>query len=250
MSQRVNAIANGYLILKSLATQSEEQGVTEIANATRISPSSCFNILRTLVDLDLAAFDEKTKRYSLGLGIFELARNGLSHDSVLAAAQPMLITLAQRHNATLSLWDIVNETEAVLIAMGENSAAARVSLQIGSRQPLGAGATGRANLSMHQENIPWMKAKFAEVTWQGPITFDEYLSDIHQAQELGYAIDRDRFNLGISTVAAAFDERKTGRRYCLTAVLLSGAHDDDSIHVVGCDLKSAASELANFAREN
>lgn len=246
MTQKVNAIANGYSILKLLAAQAAEQGVTDIAKSTAISPSSCFNILRTLVDLELAEFDEKTKGYSLGPGIFELARNGLSHDTIVAATQPLLIALAQKHNATFSLWAIVDQREAVLIAMEENSSPARLSLRIGSRQPIGAGATGRSNLSMHQQDVSWLKTKFAEVDWQGPISFDEYLKDINRAREAGYAIDKDKYYLGISTVSATFDQVKTERRYCLTAVLLSGAHDAESIDEVGRDLKSAASKLVSF----
>lgn len=246
MSQKVNAIANGYEILKSLSNQNADQGVTEIAKVTGISPSSCFNILRTLVDLGLADFDENTKGYSLGLGIFELARNGLSHNPILVAAQPSLITLAQRHNATLGLWDIDGDNESELIAMGENSSPARLHLRIGSRQPIAAGSSGRAALSMYPENIPWMKSRFAEVEWQGSINFNEYLADIKAAREAGYAVDRDKFYLGISTVSAGFDEPKTGRKYCLTAVLLSGAHDADSIIAVGCDLKSTAVKLSNI----
>ena len=243
MTQKVNAIANGHAILTLLAAQTTEHGVTDIAKSTGISPSSCFNILRTLVDLRLATFDEKTKGYSLGPGIFELARNGLSHDRIVAATQPVLIALAQKHNATFGLWDIVNQSEAVLIAMGENSSPARLSLQIGSRQPIGAGATGRANLSMHEQNIPWLKSKFAEVHWQGSIDFNEYLKDINQARERGYAIDRDKYYLGISTISTTVDESKTGRRYCLTAVLLSGAHSPESIDAVGHDLKAQAARL-------
>ena len=247
MTQKVNAIANGYAILKLLATQAVEHGVTDISKSTGISPSSCFNILRTLVDLELAEFDEKTKGYSLGPGIFELARNGLTHDTIVAAAQPALIALAQKHNATFSLWDIVNQSEAVLIAMGENSSPARLSLQIGSRQPIAAGATGRSNLSMNEDDARWLKSKFSEVHWQGSISFDEYLEDINRAREVGYAIDRDKYYLGISTVSAAFDHAKTGQRYCLTAVLLSGAHDAESIKQVGSDLKSAALKLTSFS---
>ena len=244
MKQKVNAIANGYAILKLLAAQSAEQGVTDIAKSTGISPSSCFNILRTLVDLELAEFDEKTKGYSLGPGIFELARTGSSQDTIISATRPVLIALAQKHNATFSLWDIVDQREAVLIAMGENSSPARLSLQIGSRQPVGAGATGRSNLSMHEDDIPWLESKFAEVDWQGKISFDEYLKDIKRAREAGYAIDQDKYYLGISTVSAAFDHTRTGRRYCLTGVLLSGAHNAKSIEKVGRDLASAALKLA------
>ena len=247
MTQKVNAIANGYSILKLLAAQTSAQGVTTIAKSTGISPSSSFNILRTLVDLELAEFDDKTKGYSLGPGIFELARTGLSHDTLVSAAQPLLIALAQKHNATFSLWDIVDQREAVLVTMGENSSPARLSLQIGSRQPVGAGATGRANLSMQEQDTAWLNSKFTEVNWQGSITFKEYLTDLKQAQKTGYAVDRDKYYLGISTVSAAFDQAKTGQRYCLTGVLLSGAHDNSSINKVGRDLKSAAQRLASFS---
>ena len=131
--------------------------------------------------------------------------------------------------------------------MGENSSPARLSLQIGSRQPVGAGATGRANLSMQEQDTAWLKSKFAEVNWQGSITFKEYLTDLRRAQKTGYAVDRDKYYLGISTVSAAFDQVKTGQRYCLTGVLLSGAHNNTSINEVGRDLKSAAQTLASFS---
>ena len=246
MKQKVNAIANGYAILKLLANQTAARGVTDIAKSSGISPSSCFNILRTLVDLELALFDEKTKAYSLGPGIFDLARTGLSHDTMVTAAQPALNALAQKHNATLGLWDIVNQSEAVLVAMGENSSPARLSLQIGSRQPIGAGATGRANLSMHEDDQSWLKSKFAEVHWQGNISFDEYFNDIKRARKRGYSVDRDKFYLGISTVSSAFDDPKTRRRYCLTAVLLSGAHNAKSIDAVGIDLWAETKRLGEY----
>lgn len=246
MTQKVNAIANGYTILKLLAAQSAAQGVTDIAKASGISPSSCFNILRTLVNLELALFDEKTKTYSLGPGIFELARSGLSHDTMVTAAQPALVALAQKHNATLGLWDIVNQSEAVLIAMGENSSPARLSLQIGSRQPIGAGATGRACLSMHNDDASWLEDKFSEVHWQGKLDFEEYLNDLKKAKKRGYSVDRDKYYLGISTVSSAFDDVKTGRRYCLTAVLLSGAHDAKSIQAVGKDLCAETEVLRTY----
>ena len=246
MKQKVNAIANGHAILKLLANQNTSLGVTSIAKETGISPSSSFNILRTLVNLNLAVFDEKTKRYALGPEIFELARSGLSHDTMLATAQPLLTKLAQKHNAALGLWDIGEQNEAVLIAMGENSSPARLSLRIGSSQPIGAGATGKANLSMEDHDKKWLKAKFAEVDWQGDLAFEDYLKDIDQARKNGYALDRDNYYLGISTVSSAFDNAKTGRRYCLTAVLLSGAHDPRSLAAVGKDLRSEAQRLQDL----
>ena len=113
-------------------------------------------------------------------------------------------------------------------------------------RPIGAGATGKANLSMEDHDKTWLKSKFAEVEWQGDLAFKEYLNDIDQARKNGYALDRDNYYLGISTVSSAFDNAKTGRRYCLTAVLLSGAHDLNSMAAVGHDLRSEAQRLQNL----
>lgn len=247
MAQKVNAITNGYMILRLLAAQDQAQGVTEIAKSTGISPSSCFNILRTLTDLELAAFDTKTKAYSLGLSVFELARNGLLQNPMLAAAQPFLITLAQRYSATLGLWDISNNIDPVLMSMGQSSSRVTLLLKIGSHQPFGAGSVGRAVLAMSQNDIPRFKMVFSGLTWEGSITFDEYLDDINKARQQGFAVDRDKYFLGITTVSTAFLDRKTGRAYCLTAVLLSGAHDESSINAVGSDLKSAAQSIVDIS---
>ena len=231
-----------------MADQEAEQGVSDISKVTDISPSSCFNILRTLTDLGLARFNDKTKKYSIGLGIFELARNGVAHDPMMASAQPHLVTVAEKYGAVMGLWAIVPVHHAVLIAMGQNSSAVRIQLQIGSRQPLGAGATGRAHISVspRREDDFWLKARFDEVNWQGDITFEQYLREIEQARELGYAVDRDAYYPGMSSVAAAFDQVETGHRYCLTAVLLSGAHDNQSIKSIGKELVAITKKLSRL----
>ena len=74
-------------------------------------------------------------------------------------------------------------------------------------------------------------------------TLDEYQQDIEKASADGYAMDRDNFFLGVSAVAAAFTEPSTKRRYCLSAVVLSGAHNETSLTAVGRDLYKAARRL-------
>src|SRR3546814_9427439 len=79
----VGAVVNAAAILRHLGASEEPQGVTAIAQALSLSASSCFNILRTLAAEDLVEFDSRRKLYSLGLGLYDIARRSEEHTSEL-----------------------------------------------------------------------------------------------------------------------------------------------------------------------
>ncbi len=250
MRQKVNAIINGHEILKVLANQQHALGVTEVSKMTGISPSSCFNILKTLVDLGLASFNVETKRYKLGFAIFELARQGMSHKPLLMAVQPYLVTLAEKFQASFGLWSIDSRYRAVLIAISQNSIAHNIQLQIGTRQPIAAGATGRAILSRNDvsylNNSPWLNSQFQKVIWQGEITLNDYREQVIQAKKVGYAVDKDQYFEGMSAISSVFEERNTGRLHAITAVLYSAGLENQVIESVGQELKLIAKELSKL----
>src|SRR3546814_7451575 len=60
----VRSITSAFEILHYLAAN-PSQGVTSIARAVEMSPSSCFNILRTLAHEGLISFNPQTKKYAV-----------------------------------------------------------------------------------------------------------------------------------------------------------------------------------------
>lgn len=240
MAQRVNAIVQGHAVLSHLATQQTAQGVVAIANDVGLSPSSCFNVLKTLVDLDLASFDTKTKTYELGAKIFELARAGTVNNPIQTKMQPVLRILAERHNATACLWEIVEERRAVLIGSCEKSSGTSLKLEMGHRQPIAAGSVGRAVMSTWYKDNTKIRRFFDEVKWEGDLSFDAYLADLKAAAKKGYAIDQDKMGLGVTTVSAAFTRDITRKRHCLTVMVLSGSRNRNAINTIGRDVKNAA----------
>ena len=246
MTPKVNAVANAYLILKCLADQKAPQGVTAIARETGISPSSTFNILKTLVELGLASFRKDTKRYELGLAIFELARNGVSNRQLLAEAQPILVSLAERYSGQSGLWEIIDGNR-IIIAMGEAPTPARLNIHIGLNFPMGAGSAGRAFLARHCHDTERLRRAFDEVNWRGSISFEQYEADVKKAARLGYAIDRDKLYPGVTTISAAFLDEVTHREYCLSVFLLSPAHSQGSLKSIGEDVRASAMRLADLS---
>src|SRR3546814_1822672 len=61
----VAAVVNAVTILRHLAAH-PGQGVNAIARATGLSPSTCFGILKTLVDEHFVELDPDSKFYRLG----------------------------------------------------------------------------------------------------------------------------------------------------------------------------------------
>src|SRR5438876_5359402 len=69
----VKPVDNAIRILRYLAVIRQSSTVTIIARELKINPSTCFNILRTLVWNGVVDFDATTKSYKTGPGAIDLA---------------------------------------------------------------------------------------------------------------------------------------------------------------------------------
>lgn len=213
-----------------------------IARAIGIGPSSCFNVLRTLVGEDLVAFDPATKIYTLGLGTIDLARRALRRDAVVEAADRLMATLAERHDAAIGLWRLAPRERLVLVALAESEAATRIHMVVGQRQPASAGATGRAVLAARHADDTAIAAAFATARWQSAPSAADYRAQVREAQIHGYATDIDQINRGIATVAAAIVDEDGAPRFVLSASMFAG-RDPSSLAAVGESVSASAQTL-------
>ncbi|AYJ85195.1 IclR family transcriptional regulator (plasmid) [Sphingomonas paeninsulae] len=196
----IGSIMQAAAILRLLGGSSEPAGVTSIARTLGIGPSSCFNVLKTLVLEDLVAFDRVTKTYSLGLGTIDLARRALGRDAVVQAADMPMAALAEEHDATVGLWRLAPGERLVLAALAESGAATRIHMMVGQRQPAAAGAAGRAVLAARVLDDGAIQVAHAGLRWQNPPSAADYLAQVRAAEKQGYATDVDQINRGIATV--------------------------------------------------
>src|ERR1700712_451610 len=127
----VGSVVQAAAILRYLGAHRDGAGVTAIARALGIGPSSCFNVLRTLAGEDLVAFDPVTKTYTLGLGTIDLARHALRRDAVVQAAETSMTALAEAHDAAIGLWRVAPRDRLVLLVLAESEAATRIHMVVG-----------------------------------------------------------------------------------------------------------------------
>lgn len=245
---KVPSVSHSIAILRLLGKSGDSMGVTAIARALDLSPSSTFNLARTLVAEGLVDFDEVTKTYRIGLGSIDFARMALRGDTMVAAVRPLMERLAERHDAAIGLWRAADSGRLLLLALAESEAATRIHMAVGQRQPVGAGSTGRALLAARGADDTTLRAAHAGVRWPSPLDADSYVSQVHEAASAGYGLDDQWLNPGIVSVAAVLPEPGALPRYCLSASLFAGRHDVSAVAAIGRDI-AAEAQAAGLERE-
>ena len=242
---KVPSVSHSIAILRLLGKSGDAMGVTAIARALDLSPSSSFNLVKTLVAEGLVDFDEATKAYRIGLGSIDFARMALRGDTMLAAMRPVMERLAERHDAAIGLWRAADSGRLLLLALAESEAATRIHMAVGQRQPTGAGSTGRALLAARGADDAALRAAHAGVRWPLALDADSYVSQVRDAARLGYAIDDQWLNPGIVSVAAVVPEADAMPRYCLSASLFAGRHDAPALAAIGSDMAAEIRAASN-----
>lgn len=242
MAGDVGAVVHAMRILRHLSVATGPQGVAAIARSTAISPSTTFNILRTLARTGFVAFRTDDKTYSLGLGVAEIATGlvGISHAELIS---PELTRLALNYDMLMVLWRITGDGHIVLIDRAYSAQAVRVEMRLGVRLPSLVGAVGRcvaAALDLPQDEL---RRRFAALRWQTPPSFDAYCADVAQAAACGWSIDDGQLYRGLQTVAAIVTDHNAQPRFGMSGITITGQHDTPLLHQLGADLAKAATHI-------
>ncbi|MBI0435846.1 IclR family transcriptional regulator [Roseomonas sp. KE0001] len=238
----VGAVIHAIRILQHLSAATAPLGVAAVARGTGISPSTCFNILRTLTRTRFVAFREQDKTYSLGLGVAELAAGflGISHAELI---RPELERLALNYDMLIVLWRVTEDGHIVLIDRAHSHTAVRVEMRLGLRLPMLVGAVGRcvaAALDLPQAEL---RRRFAALRWQSPPSFESYLADVEAARGSGWSLDNSQLYRGLITIAALITDQHGQPRFGLSGITIAGQRPPQIFEQLGRELR----EVAGFA---
>lgn len=238
MTSPVRSVASAFAILRLIA-ESGPATLTEIGQNLDLSPSSCLNLLRTLVDQGAIEREIGTKRYRLtdewsDSGLFLGGRDA----AVIDQLRPTMTRLARDFEATIGLWKVSPGRRLQLIAHALCNAPLRIQLADGQRQPLGGGAVGRALAAAQQVNDAELARRYSEVRWQTPLPLSSYINEVARATRLGFAIDNGAAFPGVCSIAAALGGDSPA--LILSVSIFAGSRTDDQIESIGRALSAAA----------
>lgn len=236
---RIGTVSATISILRLLASQRNPLGVNAIARQLNLSPSSCFNILKTLASEDFVEFNPHTKTYSPGSGIVALARRSLDPNAAFELIRGKAEPFADEWKLTVGLWR-VGRQRIVLTGYAVSSTTTRIHLTIGQRLPRLIGGAGRCVAAW--ENLPreQLEAEFNKLQWQEPLSFETYLQEVERARIHGWAMDHGYLITGATSMATGIKDADGDLCYCLTATMFTGQHDPDKFPVLAREMQEIA----------
>lgn len=240
----VGALTAGLGILRHLTRARAPLGVSQVARELGLNPSTCFNLLKTLVHERLVTFDERTKTYAIGLGFVEMAKGSLEKASFARLARPHLDAIATEFRVTMTLWQRAGRDRVVLVERADNDDAMRVHMSIGQRLPALIGALGRCIAAFDGMEEAEIRARFTELRWQDPPGIETYLAEVRAARAHGYAIDMDRYVRGVITVSAPVLDDAGAPIMALSAIGFSGQFTPLRLDALAQAVKERARQLS------
>ena len=239
----VGALANGIAILRYLQKASGGVGVTQVARDLGINPSTCFNLLRTLVHEGLASFNPSTKTYALSMGVVSLAQGALAGDNHIRVLHPELQRLSLKFGVAMNLWRVVSEDRVVLVDRTEPTATVQISMRIGQRLPLFTGAFGRCFAAQSHLSRAEIECRFNKIRLARPLEFDQWYAGLDHVRDVGMAVDRGNFAIGITTAAIALADAKDQPFLAVSAISISEQIEDSKLDSLSREML----ELAKIA---
>ncbi|MBU0724041.1 MAG: IclR family transcriptional regulator [Alphaproteobacteria bacterium] len=233
----VGAVVHAMRILQHLASAPAPQGVATIARETRISPSTCFSILRTMTRARFVSFRETDKTYSLGLAVAELSI-GMIGSSYLDLIRPEIERLALNHGMLIALWRITEDGHIVVLDRAYGEHMVRVDMRIGSRLPALIGAVGRCVAARLELPAAELRRRFTTLRWQNAPNFEDYEAEVAQTAIDGWAKDVGRLYRGITTVASVIADQNGHPRFGISGIAIQGQHTPEQIDRLGLELRA------------
>ncbi|CAH0344345.1 IclR family transcriptional regulator [Bacillus sp. CECT 9360] len=199
----VKSVSRALDIITLVSSKKGGLGVTEIANQIDINKSSVYRILTTLVQYGYVEQDMETGRYKLGYKFLEVSSKLLDSIDLRSEAKPFLQELENFTNEVIHLV-VYDQGEVVYIEKLEGNETLRMHSKVGKRAPMHCTSVGKAILAHLPSSVVLdiLERKGLPVHTDKTITDkDEFIQELNQVKQRGYALDLEENETGITCIA-------------------------------------------------
>ena len=237
-------LAKGLNLLETLGQYPQGAGVSQVAQKASLPVSTTHRLLNELVGWGFAAFDRETRRYYLGLKVFELSSRVNLTRSLSETALPMMRGLSEATGESVFL-GVRAGNDALLIERVAGPGRLQVNGVIGGRTPLHRLAQGKALLAFlpEHQSEELIERMPLETGTPKTITDKEILRrDLEATRNAGWAMVDEENEEGVRAIAAPIID---ARDRPLAAVALAAPAFRSSVR----DLEDRAPLLLEAVRE-
>jgi len=187
-----------------------EDGVTfvQIGKELGIPKSSLHALLDVLHGREYVQLDEDTRKYSLGVKVWEAGRAYQRRHGMIELARPVLRAIVARVNETVQLAELAGR-DNVYLDKADSTHPLRLQSQVGTRLPAYATGVGKALLAQLSNEEVRTRFGTGGLPVHSPTTLptvDALIEELEITRERGFAIDNEEYSAGVFCVAVPVHE--------------------------------------------
>ncbi|WPK11295.1 IclR family transcriptional regulator [Lysinibacillus louembei] len=189
-------------VLRMFTKEKPTWGGRELAVAMGLNHTNLYRILETFEMNGFITKDPVTKKYSLGIALWELGMNMYDSLNIDQLCIPILENL-QKETGETAIFTVLNGLEALTLLKVEPENKVKFSVSRGSRTPLYVGASYRSMLAyLTEEQISQViDQPLIAYTERTMIDAKEIRQELENIRTNGYAVSQGEYTVDVLAVA-------------------------------------------------
>jgi IclR family KDG regulon transcriptional repressor len=242
--KRVPALDKCFAILDLLSKSNHPLGISEISNELKLNKSTVFNMVHTLVDLQVLEHASNGK-LTLGTRVYTMGKTAGRKAELIRTVHPYLEKIARETDFSAFLgvrWGMT----AVIIDRVDAAVDIRVSSEIGMSLPLIAGAGGKALLSLLPDatiDRILSASGLKKFTRHSCVDKRQFKEDVLKIRRGDVALDVEEYIEGIVAAAIPVKTHRDGLQAAIWAVGFKRPESEAALFKLSALLKDIAAEL-------
>lgn len=200
-------------VLEAFLTDEGPLALADLSKVLDLDKSVIHRILATLVRRRFLEQDPASKRYMVGLRMWEIGQRYLSASPLEELAQEAVDAVVRRHPYATGYVATLDGDQMVIISTVRGPGPVNIVIDPGSRMPAALTATGRVMLAHLAEDrlrrlLPRLEAQ--RRARPGGRRAEDLVADLEEIRARGWADNRGEYFPGIGTVALAVASAEGG----------------------------------------
>jgi DNA-binding IclR family transcriptional regulator len=243
-TDKLDMVGKALSLLVHLGDHAPGVTATEVADLANLPFSTTHRLLHSLARQDFVAFDSASKRYTLGIRVFQLAQRVSSANGIAASSLPVLRTLTGQTREA-SILGVRDGTSVLTVSKVDGPQAFRVTSDPGTHSPLHATALGKILVAFSDDRAELINTLDLYARTEKTITArPAFAAEITRVAGRGYATMREENEMGMQALAVPV--RESRGRVIGAVAIAAPVFRLPFEHLLGFlpDLEVAAAELS------
>ncbi len=245
----IQSVQRALTILTLFSAENSRLGITEISKLMGLPKPTVHGLVQTLIEQGFLVQDPETRKYSLGLKIYELGLflSGTLKINQISGPTAQRLAKSTGYMTRVAIWD----RDMILITLNLfptiDDTYLFKQLGLGPRVPAYSSAVGKAILSTFSKEKLEAYLDRTELVPHTPNTItsrEQLVKDLDEARTSGFAVECEEYLNGLSCISAPVYD-STG--HSTAAISVSGNVDllkDPALPEIKARLKQDAGEIS------